>query len=131
MTTAYATEAELTAFVGSAVSDGARLLERASELVDSHVVATYDVDSSTDLPTDTDVAAALRDATCAQVEFWVEVGEDHDISGMAGRDVSIGRLSIDKLPDELAPRARRFLANAGLLHPIQAAAWPAAVGDWS
>lgn len=117
MADAYATDAHLTAWlpIGTVVDEPARLLARASELLDGHVLATYTVDDVTGLPTDSDVAAALRDATCAQVEFWLEVGEEHDVANMAGRQVSIGHFSIDRLPDELAARARRLLANAGLM----------------
>lgn len=119
MPDAYATPADLTAWLpdGTVVAEPERLLSRASELIDGHVLATYTVDDGTGLPTDTDIAAALRDATCAQVEFWLEVGEEHDVANMAGRRVSIGHLSIDDLPGEFAARARRLLANAGLLSP--------------
>lgn len=120
MPAAYASEAELTAWLpaGTSVDDAPRLLARATEVIDGAVMAAFDVDDATDLPTDTDVAAALRDATCAQVEFWAEVGEDHDVAGMAGRRVSVGHLSVDALPAVLAPRALRILTNAGLMRDV-------------
>ncbi len=133
MTVAYASAAQLEAFVAPAVwssidaADVDRLLARATEVVDDHVRAGFYVDSDTNLPTDTDVAQALQDATCAQCEFWVEVGEEHDVAGVAGREVSIARFSIDRLPPQLAPRAKRFLAQRGLLQPVDTGVWPAVV----
>lgn len=131
MTVAYATVSDLESFIGGEAPDGvARLLERASEVIDGVVRAPFDVDTTTDLPTDSTVAAALRDATCAQIEFWAEVGEEHDIDGSAGKSMSIGQLNISELPPVLAPRARRALSNAGLmglnpaLPPDNAMGWP-------
>lgn len=117
MTVAYATEADLTAWLaaGTVVDDADRLLQRASELLDDTVTSGFAVDTVTDLPTDTDVAAAMRDACCAQVEYWLEVGEDHDVVGLAGTSVTIGHLTLAKLPAKVADRARRILRNAGLL----------------
>ena len=119
MTVAYATSAEYSVFVdGDAPAGIDRLLVRATEIVDDHVRVAYAVDTVTQLATDTDIAEALSDATCAQVEFWGEVGEEHDIAGMGGRQVSIGHLSMDRLPPELAPRALRILSTAGLMQPV-------------
>jgi hypothetical protein len=124
VTVAYATSAELQAYLSAATwalidgDDVDRLLERATEIVDDHVRAAFVVDDDTKLATDTDIAAALSDATCAQVEFWVEVGEEHDIAGMGDRQASIGHLSMEKLPPELAPRALRLLSTAGLMNPV-------------
>lgn len=116
MTVAYATPDELAEFLRStAPADAQRLLERASEVVDEKVRARFTIDQDTSLPTDEDTAAALRDAACAQVEFWGEVGEDHDLAGLFGSGVAVGNLRVDKLPPDLAPRARRILLTAGLL----------------
>ncbi|MEQ4610686.1 hypothetical protein ABMX48_31735 [Streptomyces cavourensis] len=59
-----------------------KLLERASELLDSDFLLTaiYDVDDD-GMPTHPLVISGFRDAVCAQVEFWGEVGEETDISG--------------------------------------------------
>lgn len=116
MTVAYATEAELTAWLptGTVVTDADRLLQRASELIDATVTAPFAVDSITDLPTDTDVAAAMRDATCAVVEQWLEVGEENDVDGLAGEQISVTGFSGKRAP-KIAPRAFRILQNAGLL----------------
>lgn len=116
MTVAYADTTALEEFTGAAAPDGAdRLLARASELVDDRVRCTFDVDTTTSLPTDPDIATALEQAVCAQVEYWVEVGEEHDVEGLSGVGIAVGALRLDELPPELAPRARRILRTAGVL----------------
>jgi len=118
VTVAYATEADLADWLPADVdidgSEAARLLQRAAELLDDTVRAPFSVDSDTSLPTDADVAAALRDASCAQVEFWAETSEEHDVDGLAGSKYSVGGYSGDRAP-ELAPRALRALNRAGLM----------------
>lgn len=107
---AYATTAELATYLNVAEGDltvGDRELERASELLDDVIVATYTTD-------DSDVETALQDATCAQVEYWIELGEEHDISGQRGA-IEVKGLSISQLPGTLAPRAKRHLASQNLL----------------
>ncbi len=119
MTTAYAVEADLEAFLPASVgpvADAARLLERAAELLDDTVRRPFAVDSVTKLPTDPDIAEAMKQASCAIIEYWLlGPGEEHDVEGMHGRRVSIGHLSVNQLPDELAPRAVRILHTAGML----------------
>jgi len=53
----------------------------------------------------------------AQVRFWTETGEEHDIDGLAGTDVSIGGVSgvSGKRPPVVAPQALRILKEALLL----------------
>ncbi len=117
MTVAYATGADLQALTGqSPPADADRQLERASELLDFYVAAQFDVDTLTSLPTDTTVAETLRDAACAVVEAWAEVGEENDVDGLAGTQVSVGQYSGSRAPT-LPPRAQRILATAGLLTP--------------
>lgn len=121
MAVVHATEAELAGHLAGSdftVPTGAaaqRLLKRASELVDDRVLAPYLTDAA-DVPTETHVADALRDATLAQVEQWLSVGEDNDVDGYP-RDVSLGAngVSVGARPASLAPRARRALRRAGLL----------------
>jgi hypothetical protein len=115
MPAAYATSADLAAWLGGeAPADAARQLARASQLLDACVYGTFLIDSQTELPVDAHVAAALRDAACAQVEFWLEVGEEHDIDGGAHRKVSVGGLAYER-PARLADRALDVLRNAGLM----------------
>ena len=118
MVVAYATSAEYSVFVdGDAPAGIDRLLVRATEIVDDHVRVAYAVDTVTQLATDTDIAEALSDATCAVVEFWQEVGEEHDIDGLAGTEIKVGGYSGKRAP-ELSPRAHRILSTAGLMQPV-------------
>ena len=88
-----------------------RLLKRASEIIDwamlgrSKYVWTHGKDY---------LKKALTKATCQQVEFWLEVGEEHDIEGNRG-SLTAGRLSISHISPTLSPRAARTLFTYGLL----------------
>lgn len=116
MTVAYADTTALEAFTGADAPTGAdRMLERASELLDEKVRRPFDVDTVTSLPTDPDVATAMEQACCAQVEYWSEVGEESDIGGEFDRPIGVGHLTMGHMPPELAPRAKRILRLAGLL----------------
>jgi hypothetical protein len=116
--TAFATPTSLLEWLPVTVdiddADAVRLLDRATEVIDAAVRAPFRVDAA-GTPLDPETAEALASATCAQVEFWLEVGEEHDVAGLAGRQVSVGQLSISALPPVVAPRAARLLAAAGLM----------------
>lgn len=120
MPDAYATVDDLTAWLPPSVTfdegDAPRLLMRASELMDQTVRAFYSVDAN-GIPTDTATATALNKATCAQVEQWLEVGEENDIDGLAGTNVAVAGKSgyVGYRATELSSRAFRLLSNAGLL----------------
>lgn len=126
--TPYATSTELASYLG--VSEGSlpadvdRMLERASTLIDSiPTLRAFETDSGTNLPVDGDVAAAMRDAVSAQVEYWFEIGggsqnpnsagEAHDILRLPG-DGKIGSVEVPTLR-KFAPRALDGLRAAGLL----------------
>lgn len=125
---AYATSEQLGIYLSAdeetpavVPEDAARLLVRASELIDDHIVtAVYDVDED-DAPTDTAVIAALVAATCAQVEFWLTGDEEDDILGpvqgvsVAGLQMQYGAGENRATPMYLAPRAARALRRAGLM----------------
>jgi hypothetical protein len=98
-----------------------RILARASDVITDHVFGQYLIDSATGLPTDDDpdVAAALvtafERATCAQVEQWLEVGEENDIAGFPdGTTMALGAGATTHMPAVLAPRAARILRFVGL-----------------
>lgn len=123
---AYATTAALSTWVGSSqtlpdATEQARLLERASMVVDALLIAAvYDVDSDGN-PTDADVAEALSDATCAQVEWWLETGDELGAASAWGQ-VAIGSVRLSRgegavgaSAEEGAPRAAQRLQLAGLL----------------
>ena len=94
--------------------DLVRLLTRASELIDDFTrTAVYDVDVD-ELPTDVDDIAAFRDATCAQVEFWISGDEEDDVLGPVS-ELTIGNVkATPAYVMVLAPRAARILKAAGL-----------------
>lgn len=125
----YATLSELAAFLDSepgATAD--RLLVKATRLIDLLTIGSvYDTDDD-DLPTDATVAAAFRDAVCAQVAWWDEQG---DTTGSGGAtewgDVMIGKVRLSRrvsqgaggdattVPNRLATEAVEILRVAGLL----------------
>lgn len=76
--TPYATTLDLADFLfveeSALPDDSARLLQRASELVSSLVKRNYDSTITTHVE-------AVKQATCAQVEYWQEVGESMDTRG--------------------------------------------------
>lgn len=124
---AYATASDLQAYVSEDVTlpsenEQIRLLTRASEIIDE--VTLGHVDTSDD-----DHAEAAQSAACAQVEMWLVgmAGEDADVNAQNIARYSIGSLSVDfgraggtasgpVNASTLAPRARRYLFNAGLLY---------------
>lgn len=127
ITGSYATAADYTDFIagnGKATpNDINRLLKRASELLDACLsIAIYDVDPITNLPTDALVIDVFRRATCAQVEYWDETGDELGSSSQFQR-LQIGPVQLDRpmrgvSSDEpaarLAPQARAILQTAGL-----------------
>ena len=127
--TTYATVEQLAADPwGLAPAGAARLLVRASEVIDQALrTAVYAVDTN-GAPTDTAVIAALVGATCAQVEFWETGDEEDDILGpvqgivLAGLQVQFGAGDNRATPTYLAPRAHRILVNAGL-RDMQPVSW--------
>lgn len=125
----YATTAELAEWTGEAAPANAdQLLRQASRLVRrATMTAIYVVDED-DLPTDADVLAAFRDATCAQVASWAALGIDPTAgpasvrgavqsSSIGGGTVTYADTSTTKAAavDNLASEAWLILADAGLL----------------
>jgi len=99
--------------VAALPADINRLLARASELVD------YLTFSNLDVTLDAHETAA-RLATCAQVEFWIQVGENTDV-GREIRSYTKSKVSIvfgghPWTEKSISPRTRRYLFDAGLLY---------------
>jgi hypothetical protein len=113
----YASMAELETYLDdSAPADAARLLQRASELIALAVVTPYEVDPVLNLPKETYVSEALRDATCAQVEWWLETGDEKDVLTGWSTISFIGALFLSGGGGRrLAPRAKDALARGNLL----------------
>lgn len=98
MARTYATSAELAAYTGQAAPDGAALLlTRASQMLDAQVfrMCWYVVDSD-GMPTDPLVLAAFRDATCAQVQWWDDLGDSIGAAGAGWGGVKIGSVQLDR-----------------------------------
>lgn len=120
--TAFATPEQLGTYTGAdAPADASRLLERATDLISNVLLtATYAVDND-GAATEPTVIAALRDATCAQVEFWLAGDEEDDILGpvqglaLGGMQVQLGAGENRTAPIDVAPRAVRHLRNCPLI----------------
>jgi hypothetical protein len=115
MTDTYSTTIALAArlspgYVAPLDADAAKMLVKASELID---YATQGRAQFQWVNGDADVKQLLSDATCDQVEYWLEAGEEHDVLGLQGTLVA-GRLQVQKLPPILGKRALRTLIRAGL-----------------
>lgn len=113
--TTYATVDDLTERLSADYAlpaNAEQQLEKASELIDYFTLGRA-AQAWDDSDSDSDANFAIMQATCDQVEFWIEVGETHDVSGLRGSLVG-GRLQVHPVAGTLAPRARRTLSNAGL-----------------
>jgi hypothetical protein len=125
----YATTADLAAWLDAAPPAGsARLLRRASAVVDDWTrAAVYDVDTD-QLPTVATIRDAFRDAVCAQVESWQASGAGPSGPGAAGySQITAGRITLVRGAGStaaaapvvsgraLAPEAASILAAEGLL----------------
>lgn len=111
----YATEAELYSYLTEeatptiTISGAARLLKRASELIDYET--NYQIDA-----TDEDDLEAAKNAVCAQVEYWQETSESLvDITGYKGQ-MRLGDLTQDVNYKKLAPRAYQYLWKRNLMN---------------
>jgi len=123
MARVYATRADLVAYAATYGTrytippdpEATGLLTLASQQVERMATEPYDVDSVTLLPTDADVTAALRDATCASVLRHL----DHATGG-AYKSVAIGSVRLDGAESAdfsgapLAPDPLAHLRAAGL-----------------
>lgn len=122
---AYATVQELADYLQKPLSEmpstSQRMLDDASELIDH---ATRTVLSEIENPEAYILDAAKR-ATIRQVEYWMLVGTEIDITGEEQNEysnISIGSFSVaydrqhNKEKAILAPRARRVLLMSGLLY---------------
>ncbi|WP_208630409.1 hypothetical protein [Amycolatopsis kentuckyensis] len=94
--------------------------------------AIYDTDTD-GYPTDTDVREAFRLATCAQVYWWAETGDEQGVAGQF-TNVSIGPVSMSRGggsagsgaagQGRLAPAADTILRDAGVLAGAIVASYP-------
>jgi hypothetical protein len=127
---AYATVEDLDGPLDYVPANAQVLLDRASRQIDRAIqCAVYDVDDD-GLPTDAKVTTALKEATCEQVAYNLEVGNTSGIphglqsgvpSGSSAGEVSLSRgtsaggASADQ--PWLGDQAASILRTAGLLGP--------------
>lgn len=119
----YATKEDLAEYLNIHIDlldeDTERLLQRASELINQMAIDNVDMKNQLHIE-------ALKLATCAQVEFWREVGEGIDGFGKP-LSYSIGKVSMNfggsgssgidlKLDEVLSNRARMYLQRRFLLY---------------
>lgn len=120
MTDTYATPTELEArlspgYALPSTPDATKLLLKASELIDYATMGRAQVAFDTAGSGD-DILDALSRATCDQVEFWLEAGEEHDVLGLPkGSSLQGGRVQVQRMPGQLGQRAKRTLIQAGLM----------------
>jgi hypothetical protein len=116
---AYATLADLATYTGEeSTSPGdERLLQRASELIDTALMSSFYVVDLSGVPTDPRVVIALNQATCAQVEWWKKTDDDTGIGAFQSLKTAPG--SLEHLlqgggqgASRLAPRTAEILSNA-------------------
>ncbi|SRR6266704_2971505 len=131
---AYATAADLATFTGVATTDQPtddRQLQRATDMIDAKLSggSWYSTDSL-GIPSDPAVLAGLKNATCAQVEYWRatadELGLAEDFELISIGSVTLNRGGKSTQPKArgaiLCPRAIQYLRLAGLW-PIQPVVW--------
>lgn len=109
MARVYATVEELEEFTGQpAPANAARLLARASRLVDRALIAAvYDTDTA-GYPQAPEVRTGLRDAVCAQVGVWAGreaagAGDGSDPAASPWTSISAGGLSFSRPSAPTAP----------------------------
>ena len=119
----YASTGDYAEWIGTAPPPGARrALAAASRAIDELLLtAVYDVDSE-GLPTDAAVAAALRDATCAQAAYQTATGDPAGVGAGHITQAQIGSVSFQRrgsggqdTPGRYSPQAVQILQQAGLL----------------
>ena len=110
--TVYATEEDLIEYLEvDILPEGSlRLLKRASELIQQMTQSNI----RTSIPTQME---ALRLATCAQVEYWIEIGESNalfsGVNSFSNGDIS---MSLRKEYSVLGNRATTYLNQQHLLY---------------
>ena len=126
---AYATVDDLRDWLWNEPPDDAdRQLSNASRVIDGALFgAIYTTDPVTFLPTDPLIIAALRDATCAQVEWWLTTGDEleqfgpyHDVNIL---DAGVALKRMPGVRPKLSDRAYEILHVAGLLPPTIILGW--------
>ena len=123
MSSPFAVAADVRNFVSTSLTLPAdaeltRMIARAQYVVTMNA-GGWDVDTSGNA-TDVSVQATLKDATCAQVEMWLEMGEAVDIETWPTSTTAYqsGGVSVAGPPAKLAYRAFEILSLAGLFGAV-------------
>lgn len=133
----YASTTQLAQWLDAAPPEGAhRLLLRATERVDELLrTAVYEVAGDDELPVDPVIAAALRDATCAQAAWFADTDDDGSGAVLRYGKVKIGTVELsdrggagaggdpDQADPRYAPAAIRALRAAGLWNRAPVVRW--------
>lgn len=101
----YATALDVEAWTGEEVPDADRKIRAAENLLAEILV--FPLDDVTVF--DADELEILKNAVCAQVEFWELVGSEHYIGGVHG---DVGGV---RAPGLLAKQARSILLGGNML----------------
>lgn len=117
----YATTAEYaTSPLTSGTSTDQALVAASLDVDQMLLSSVYDVDAD-GLPTDTDVADALRDATIAQAQHAAAKGDVANVGAGTITQASIGSVSFQRrgagggaTPGRYSPQAQQILQQAGL-----------------
>lgn len=118
--TAYATTGDLQAWLArDPGADAPRLLQQATREVDHFLIGcTYNVDVNGN-PTDAATIQAFNDACCAQVEWWLQNGDEFgDLSRIGSYSIEGIAVTFKEPPPGIAPRAKQILRVAGI-YPSQ------------
>lgn len=129
----YATAADYQTWSNDAITAPARLaflLQRASQTIDSAMVASVYQTDVNGYPTDGFTIEAFRDATCAQVAWMVDQDDDTGVKQRLS-SVSVGGLSFTRAGNVaagnalpvLAPTALQILRQAGALPNAPLVGW--------
>lgn len=107
---AFATIADLEEYTGidPAPSDSQRLLDRASEFIEYLMLDNYNSLNALHVE-------AAKKATCAQVEYWIEAGENLSVTGNL-RGYSSGDLSMQFGGKDGATSGTGHLADRARIH---------------
>ena len=112
----YVTAAEVSTYLEKQLSDLPsdinRLIKRAGDQIYSYVKRNYD-------STNAEHVLAMKNAVCAQVEFFIEFTETSAISGNGINSFSGGSISVSynssTAGSKLSSRAKQYLNDQGLL----------------
>lgn len=128
----YATVSEYETHTGviPAPATTAARLAKASRMLERTVLrfCMYDTNANTGMPTHSLVIAAFRDAVCAQVEWWGDVGEPSGSDAVGWGSIGIGSVQLgrsvtavsgeDSPARQLAPEVWDALLNPDLTPDI-------------